>query len=230
MFQLMSYHSLSKMPPNNDRPLLIVVTGGIASGKSLVSAWFEKKGYRVIYADRIGHECMKNAEVKSEIRERFGNDVFDNDMLNRKKLGQQVFGNNRKLAQLNSILHPRIRKTMSEIIRASKNKILIFEIPLLFENNLESCFDYIITVSTVKQEQIRRLKARDGIDQENALKRIETQLSDDYKRKKADFVIDNNGSGDDCIRQLSYLEKKFEGLKKKKISSLDNKKFSKIDC
>jgi dephospho-CoA kinase len=215
------------MLPNNDRPLLIVITGGIASGKSLVSDWFEKKGYRLIYADRIGHECLKNERVKTEIRRKIGDDVFDNDEVSRKKLAQQVFSSKEKLAQLNAIIHPQIRKKMSEIVRTSREKILIFEIPLLFENSIETCFDYVISVSAEKKVQLKRLLRRDKIDEDEALKRINSQLPDEYKREKADFVIENNGSIDDCIHQLSELESRFDKLTKKQIESLENKKFSK---
>ena len=76
----------------SNRPFLIAITGGIASGKTLVSRWFEEKGYKVVYADKIGHKFLDDEDIINKLTEKFGEDILDNKKINRKKLGQIVFG------------------------------------------------------------------------------------------------------------------------------------------
>ena len=138
------------------RPFLIAITGGIASGKSIVSRWFEEKGYKVIYADTISHFLLEKEEIKQKIRDKFGNGVFNINKVNRKKLGKIVFNSPEKLAFLNTLLHPLVRIKIQRIIDEEDSKILIIEIPLLFENGLEKCFDLILNVFSEEAIQVKR--------------------------------------------------------------------------
>jgi len=116
-----------------DRPFLVAITGGIASGKSVVSKWFEDQKFSVFYADQIGHELFEDQYFKIEIEDIFGKEVINNGSVDRAKLGDIIFNSVEKRKQLNELLHPEILKKMQQIINASLKEILIFEIPLLFE-------------------------------------------------------------------------------------------------
>ena len=204
------------------RPFLIAITGGICSGKSTVSDWFAKRGFPVFFADKIGHQILEDSEIIAILRKKFGDEILKNGKIDRKKLGEKVFGNQKNLDFLNRLLHPRIRLEMQKIIDSflSKTGFLIFEIPLLFENGLEEAFDLIINVYADERTQKDRLKKRDGLSDAEAEKRISAQMSADKKKKKADVNIVNNGSIESLYLQLENLLNTFNSLKYKKIKTL----------
>lgn len=204
------------------RPFLIAITGGIASGKSIVSRWFEEKGYKVIYADRISHFLLEKEEIKQKIREKFGNGVFNINKVNRKKLGKIVFNSPEKLAFLNTLLHPQVRIKIQRIIDEEDSKILIIEIPLLFESRLEKCFDLILNVFSEEAIQVKRLITRNDISEQEALKKIRNQLPGVEKCDKADINIINNTSKGYLFKQLYEIEEKFIKLKFRDIQRLTN--------
>ena len=205
---------------NPQRPFLIAITGSIASGKSIASKWFEDKGYKVYYADKIGHEILKNPEIISNLVTEFGIEILKNGKIDRRKLGEIVFDNPEKLKFPNKLLHPIIRTEMQKIIDTSNSEILFFEIPLLFENGLEKGFDLIINVSSKRENQIKRLKKRDGILKEKALKKINTQMPDDEKQKRADMNIFNNNEIEDLISNLEKFYNSMGNYHRKKIKRL----------
>ena len=204
------------------RPFLIAITGGIASGKSIVSRWFEEKGYKVIYADRISHFLLEKEEIKQKIREKFGNGVFNINKVNRKKLGKIVFNSPEKLAFLNTLLHPQVRIKIQRIIDEEDSKILIIEIPLLFESRLEKCFDLILNVFSEEAIQVKRLITRNDISEQEALKKIRNQMPGVEKYNKADINIINNTSKGYLFKQLYEIEEKFIKLKFRDIQRLTN--------
>ena len=151
-----------------DRPFLVAITGGIASGKSIVSKWFEEKNYLVFYADKIGHELLNDKYFKNKIEDVFGKDIIINGSVDRAKLGKNIFNSASKRIQLNEVLHPEIRKRMQQIINTSSQEVLIFEIPLLFENGLQKAFDLTINISARNEIRIERIIKRDGITKDSA--------------------------------------------------------------
>lgn len=176
------------------------LTGGIASGKSTVAKIFESLGITVIEADRLAHDAMApGSDGARQVRLIFGSEVFDaNGSIDRAKLGSLVFGDKTgaKRLQLESILHPEVRKSADlEKLRLETrgDKIAVYEIPLLFEKNLEANFDLIVTVAVSTQIQVDRLMSRSGLDHEAAQNRISSQLSQDVKIHASDFVIWNDG-------------------------------------
>ena len=212
----------------SNRPFLIAVTGGIASGKTLVSKWFEEKGYKVVYADKIGHKYLDDEEVINKLTEKFGEDILENDKINREQLGQIVFGSKEKLYFLNQLLHPKIRKEMQKIIdeyeelnTSSKDlcqvPILIFEIPLLFENKLEKAFDLVLNISSEKSIQIRRIIKKKKISEKRAKQIIDSQMSDFEKQKLADVNIENNLSLENLYEKL---ENQLQIIKKMKPGNM----------
>ena len=215
----------------SDRPFLIAITGGIASGKTLVSEWFEEKGYKVFYADKIGHKFLDDEDIINKLTEKFGEDILENDKINREQLGQIVFGSKEKLYFLNQLLHPKIRKEMQKIIdeceeldTSSKDlcqvPILIFEIPLLFENKLEKAFDLVLNIPSEKSIQIKRIIKKRKISEKRAKQIIDSQMSDFEKQKLADVNIMNNTSLENLYEKLENQLQIIKKLKHRNIKRL----------
>ncbi|MCK4653660.1 MAG: dephospho-CoA kinase [Candidatus Cloacimonetes bacterium] len=202
------------------RPFLIALTGGIASGKTTVSKWFEKKGFQVYYADKIGHIFLEDKDIISKLVERFGNNILSDNKIDRKKLGNKVFNSKEDLYFLNNLLHPKIRKETQRIIDNSTEDYLIFEIPLLFENRIEKAFNLTINISANKENQIERLKNNYGIPLKEIEQRIKAQMSDFDKQKLADINIENNGSIDELYSRLENLLNIIRKLKYKEVKEL----------
>ena len=203
-----------------DRPFLVAITGGIASGKSIVSKWFEEKNYLVFYADKIGHELLNDKYFKNKIENIFGKDIMINGSVDRVKLGKIVFNSAGKRIQLNEVLHPKIRKRMQQIINTSSQVILIFEIPLLFENGLHKAFDLTINISARNEIRIERIIKSDGITKDFAQKRINSQMPELDKQKLADINIVNESDLDNLFLQLQRLLPHLKELKKKDIKKI----------
>lgn len=188
----------------------IGLTGGIATGKSTVSNIFKEKGITVIDADieaRIA--VMKNSPAYLEIVEQFGADILLPDgEIDRQKLGAIIFSNPASRQKLNTITHPRIRQQMlakKEAAIANKDRIVVLDIPLLYESNLQTIVDKVLVVTTKPELQLERLIERNGYSEEEALQRIHAQMPLAEKEKLANVVIMNNGS-------LEELRTKVEAL------------------
>jgi len=203
-----------------NRPFLIAITGGIASGKSTVSSWIEEQNFVVHYADKIGHEMLSDPALSSKLIELFGEKIATDGDIDRTKLGNYVFSNPKSLKILNNVLHPAIRKRMQSLIDQSNAEILFFEIPLLFEGGLEKSFDLVINVHVSLETQIQRLITRNNLIRTDAEKRISSQLPAEIKIKMADVNIDNNETIFQLRNQLKKLLNSLDSYSKKEISSL----------
>jgi dephospho-CoA kinase len=199
--------------------MIIGLTGGIACGKSTVANILRQKGILVIDADEISREITKKGKPAwQEIKEEFGEEVIgpDGEIL-RKKLAQIVFNNPTKLATLNQITHPRITKQLTEIlaeIKAKKSqRIIVIEVPLLFECGLQDIFDEVWVVKAPQSVMIERLIKRDSLSKEDALKRISSQMPLTQKAQLADRVIENSGSVNDLKKQIEDILKELENHK-----------------
>ena len=204
--------------------MVIGLTGGIGTGKSTVSQILQEKKFPVIDLDTISHEVIKIPKVIEKIVENFGKEVLENSgnfenennaiRISREKLGKIIFENKEKRLLLNSIMHPEILHVMREQISKYKknNKIIFVEIQLLFEVQWEKEFDYILLISAKKSTQIRRILERDKRSEIDALNIINSQLSLDEKKKRSDFVIENDGNIEELKEKidkfLEYLETK----------------------
>ena len=202
--------------------MVIGLTGGIGTGKSTVSQILREKKFPVIDLDTISHEVIKIPKVIEKIVENFGKEVLENSgnfenennaiRISREKLGKIIFENKEKRLLLNSIMHPEILHVMREQISKYKknNKIIFVEIQLLFEVQWEKEFDYILLISAKKSTQIRRILERDKRSEIDALNIINSQLSLDEKKKRSDFVIENDGNIEELKEKidkfLEYLE------------------------
>lgn len=182
----------------------IGVTGGIASGKSLVCSFLREFGIPVISADEIVKELQKDAYYLMKIKELFGDEVFDGENLNRKKLANIIFSDENKRKLLNKLLHPPVLLEIKKRMESLKDhKIIAVEVPLLFEVGIEDWFDEIWVVYIPKDLQVKRIIERDNITEEEALLRINSQISLENKVKRANYVIYND-------KDIEYTKKQVE--------------------
>lgn len=155
-------------------------------------------------SDKIVRELLTtDQEVKEQIRARWGKDIFnDQNEVDRARLAAIVFHDESALKHLEQLLHPRVREVWTEQIKASTDRNWVVEIPLLFENNLETCFDYVIAVFVSETEQVQRLLQK-GFSRETISARLKRQWPVLRKAELADFVVLNQGN-------LGFLEEQAE--------------------
>ncbi len=175
------------------RPLIIGITGSIASGKSQVVKVLQEAAYKVYSTDELGHQVLQMDQVKEKLVRKFGKEILSGDnTIDRSKLGEFVFADKANLDYLNSLSHPQIFTLMNKIIDQSGEKYIFFEVPLLFEAKLSDHFDFIITVSASEENQVLRLRQRNCLTADQARRKISTQLPNKIKEEKADFVVKND--------------------------------------
>lgn len=194
--------------------MIIGLTGSIASGKSTVSAMLKEKGYPIVDADKIARLVVEpGTPVIEKIGEAFGSEVIQEDgSLHREKLGALIFGNEENRKKLNGIIHPAIRAEMlnqKETYLANGANTIIMDIPLLFESKLQSFVEKIIVVTVTPEIQKERLMKRNELTEQEATKRIASQLPLSIKEAGADAVIDNNGTIENTAEQLDVLLEKW---------------------
>lgn len=187
--------------------MIVGLTGGIASGKSTVSNLFRKYGIEIVDADKVAKEVSEKKESIEKISNIFGKDILDSDgKIVREKLREKAFKNRELLQELNKIIHPQVMEYFKRKKEEnSKDEILIFDIPLLYETKMEYLCDKIIVVGVDVQKQIRRVVARDGSSEELAKKIIFNQMPLDEKIKKADTVIMNDGTLDELEAKVMKI-------------------------
>lgn len=205
--------------------MIIGLTGGIGTGKSTVSNIFRQKGIPVVDADIIAREVIDYPEVVNEIIRNFGTEILEEETqqeqgqnkfkkkkISRNKLGQIVFKDEKKVGILNSIMHPLIIKVMKEQTEKLKkdNKIIVADVPLLFEIHLEKEFDITVLVYADKETQIKRIMKRDKRTLEQAEDIINSQMDIEEKKKKSNYIIYNNG---DFEKLTEETEKFLKSLK-----------------
>ncbi|ERI08623.1 dephospho-CoA kinase [Aneurinibacillus aneurinilyticus] len=190
--------------------MVIGLTGGIACGKSTVSRMLAERDARIIDADMIAREVVRpGEEAWSLVVERFGRDILlANDELDRTKLGSLVFSDEQARLDLNAIVHPAIRGRMRQLIKEAQEEkiaLIVLDIPLLYESKLEYMVEKVVVVYCTANLQLERLMERNGFDEEEARRRIASQLSIEDKRLWADYVIDNNGTLSETEQQVDEL-------------------------
>jgi dephospho-CoA kinase len=198
--------------------IVVGVTGGIASGKSLISDWFTKAHLSVIDADVVYKNLIKsNQNLYKDIVEAFDLPTNQTSTIDFKSLGKIVFRDKEKLKKLNAITHPYVInkvELMLEEYRDNEKDIVILDVPLLYEAKMESYCDYVVCVYTDRETQIDRLMKRGHLDRQTAIKRIDSQMSLEDKKAKSDFVIDNSWSKDHSYQQFVQVLAKIKSYAK----------------
>lgn len=189
---------------------LVGLTGGIASGKSTVAKILQSLGAAIVNADDLAREVVEPGhEAWKEIVASFGTDILQSDQtLDRQKLRTLIFNQPEARKRLESIIHPRVRALAEERIRqyaAAGYPVVIYEVPLLFEGNLQEWLRPVILVACDVETQTARLQRRDHLTAADAEKHIAAQMSLKDKRRLADYVIENNGSLEDLERQTRQI-------------------------
>lgn len=187
---------------------LIALTGGVASGKTVVSNHLLHKGYPVIDADVIAKSVFQNASVKKAVERAF-------NTTDTRKLREEIFTSEVKRRKLEAILHPKILKRIFERVAAFKKKstprFIFIVIPLLFEKKMESRFDAVISVISPVRDQLRRLMLRDRIPRALAKNMLRSQSTTREKLDKSDYILRNNETRDMLKRRVDRLLAKLEG-------------------
>jgi dephospho-CoA kinase len=185
----------------------IALTGNIGSGKSTFTKFAEDAKYPVLRADDISKEILENDEkVKVFVIKEFGEKSFKNGKPNKSFLAKEVFSDPIKLQKLESILHPRVIKSIekysSELLKNSK--VIFIEAALIYEADMEDMFDYVILITAQRDLRFAR-KIASGITEEDFYKRESNQILEEEKKKRADFIFSNDGSIDDLKMKFNLL-------------------------
>jgi dephospho-CoA kinase len=195
--------------------LIVALTGGIGSGKSLAAQYFSELGARVVDADQLARVAIERGSVGfDEVALRFGEQIMRNGDIDRKALGEIIFADPKAKSDLEEIIHPRVRELFAEVVADLKpDEVLIYEIPLLVETGAAENFDLIITIEADLEARKERLRKR-GMFISEIEKRIAQQASREDREAIADFVLINDGDEDALLRAVENLWEELPGRAK----------------
>lgn len=202
--------------------LLVGLTGGIASGKSLVSNYLRELGAYIIDYDIVSRAVVEpGLPAWKDVVNYFGQEILQEDQkLNRAKLGRIVFNDDSKRKKLESFIHHRlcdeVQRQEKTVIEANPEVVVVHDVPLLFETGVDKRMEKTIVVYASEENQLRRLMARDGLSKADATIRIKSQFPLAEKVKRSDFIIDNNGSMEETKRQVQELYQTLSALAREK--------------
>ena len=186
---------------------IVGLTGGIGSGKTTVAKMFEKLGVPIYIADLEAKKVTNLPSTLKIIEEKFGNSVITGNELNRAKMAEIVFNNPEKLKKLNQIIHPLVAEDFEKWMQKNKSAVFVIkEAAILLETENDHNCDFIITVTAPIDIRIDRVKGRDGVSENEILKRINNQWTDEQRINKSDFVIENINL-QETLKQVSQIHK-----------------------
>ena len=194
--------------------LRVGLTGGIGSGKSTASNFFESFGSIVINADEEAKKLLSSSDtVQHELISEFGTDIIDvSGQINKAKLARVAFQDEEHQQRLNSVIHPyiynKIDNQFNQILNEGKFDIFVVDGALIFESGYDVHMDYIIVVTALLKNRMERALARKTLSREEILKRIDLQWPEEEKVNLADFVIHNDGSENELKKNVKNLIKK----------------------
>jgi len=172
----------------------IGITGGIGSGKTYVSEVFFSLGIPVFNADVESKRLMSSSDkLISLVKDSFGNDIYINGVLDKKKLASIVFSDKEKLENLNNIIHPIVKQEFIDWCKQQNSSYVIKEAAILFESNSDKGLDAVICVSAPLNVRMDRVVKRDGSSEKEIKNRIENQISQEEKENLSDYIIVNDG-------------------------------------
>ena len=184
--------------------LWVGLTGGIASGKTTVAEMLRQRSVPVVDADLFAHQALQ--ALRPELIQIFGSSILNRaGDVDRKSLGHLVFSDKKKLSQLESLVHPWIQEKVRQErqkLASQGHDLAVYDVPFLFEKNLQDQFDKILVVYLPQELSLKRLAQRNQISPKEATRRMSHQIDIEDKKLKADFVIDNQGSLQDLEKQV----------------------------
>lgn len=186
--------------------LRVALTGGIGSGKSLVGEYLEQLGAIVFDSDQLARDVVERGTPGFDaIVKRFGDGVLTDGQINRAKLAELIFNDKSARADLEGIIHPRVKEMSDRIIaNAPEGSVVVNQIPILFETNGASRFDLVITVESENALRFQRLRER-GMKDYEIEKRMAAQASSEQRRGIAHFCLENNGTREDLLSAVERL-------------------------
>ena len=186
--------------------LRVALTGGIGSGKSLVGEYLEQLGAIVFDSDQLARDVVERGTPGFDaIVKRFGDGVLTDGQINRAKLAELIFNDKSARADLEGIIHPRVKEMSDRIIAsAPEGSVVVNQIPILFETNGASRFDLVITVESENALRFQRLRER-GMKDYEIEKRMAAQASSEQRRGIAHFCLENNGTREDLLSAVERL-------------------------
>lgn len=186
--------------------LLVALTGGIGSGKSLAAQFFADLGAVVVDSDQLARQVIERGSVGfDEVVTRFGDEILTVGDIDRKKLGEIIFADSTARGDLEAITHPRIREALAAIVATlPEDRIVINQIPLLVETGGKARFDLVIAITSPDELRYQRLLER-GMKPQEIKSRIAAQVSDAARVAIADYIITNDGNAGNLLRQVKKL-------------------------
>jgi len=198
--------------------LRVGLTGGLASGKSFVGHALRDLGCHLIEADELGHQVLlPGAEAYDAVVNTFGGDILDQEgFIDRRKLGERVFGKPDELQKLSSLVHPpvvaRQQRAIEEIARQDPNAIVVVEAAILVETGSYKRFDRLIVVVCSQEQQMERALKRGAYTREEVMSRLSRQLPLEEKLRVADYVIDTSGAKENTLEQVKSVYNSLRSL------------------
>ena len=185
---------------------VIGLTGGIGCGKSLAAQYFAELGALVIDADQLARAAIeRGSDGFDEVVAIFGDSILKDGNIDRRALGELIFKDPKAKEQLENIVHPFVRREFEEAVASLKgDQVLVYEIPLLVETKAHERFDVVITVESEMENRIARLRGR-GMHMSEIEGRITAQATREQRIEVADFLIENDGSEDELLRQVENI-------------------------
>jgi len=185
---------------------VIGLTGGIGCGKSLAAQYFAELGALVIDADQLARAAIeRGSDGFDEVVTLFSDSILKDGNIDRRALGELIFKDTTAKAQLENIIHPFVRREFEEAVASLKgDQVLVYEIPLLVETGAQERFDVVITVESEMENRVARLRGR-GMHISEIEGRIAAQATREQRIEVADFLIENDGSEDELLRQVENI-------------------------
>lgn len=192
--------------------LIVGLTGGFGTGKSYVASVFRSLGAKVVDADKLAHAALKTGTAEhGKVVAEFGSSILNPDgSIDRKALGRIVFQDKQNLGRLNRIVHPYVIGKIKASLKKAKKGILIIDAALIFETGLEKLMHFVVVVKASRQKQISRCIERFNMKEKDVCKRMACQMPLKTKIKKADYVIDNDGTRMETKKQVIQLWKEIK--------------------
>jgi len=194
--------------------LVVGVTGGIGSGKTLVCKMLAKRGFKVYYADRIAKNLyLTDKKLVKEIAKVYGRDILNyKGKINLPKLKEKIFASKKNYEMINNLVHPAVINFLRTEIKKSNYDLVLVEAAVLFESGFNKSLDYIVTIYSNKKNRINRLMVRDESSKTEINHLMKFQIDEKNKMEMSDFVIMNNKTVDDLKKQVDFLSKVMKAL------------------